>query len=433
MQSKKKIVIVGGGIAGLMLATRLGNTLGRSGRAEITLVDKSSQHVWKPMLHTFAAGTASIYQQRVSFVQHARQHHFHYWPGEMHDLDRAQRRVKLSPLMMAPGRQVIPEREIEYDVLVLAVGSRANDFQTPGTLEHARFVDDLNQARLFNDNLRAEVLKSVTEKGVVHLAIVGAGATGVQLAAEVSMGLELATSYLTQGEDMRQHLRTTLIESGPRILPAFPESVSGPATEELRRLGLNVMTDARVARVGPDWLELADGTRLPATITVWAAGVRAPDFLVGIDDLEKTRGGQVLVKPSLQSTRDPAIFALGDCASLTLPGHERPLAPTAQVARQEALHLSKHLPAWLEHGTEIPPFTYREYGSVVSLGHYDAYGMLAKYGLFKGAFLRGRLAQLSHTMLYRTHQFELHGFRRGMLTWLADLVNRWVQPKVKVD
>ncbi|SDV50391.1 NAD(P)/FAD-dependent oxidoreductase [Chitinasiproducens palmae] len=431
MHSKKKIVIVGGGIAGLMLATRLGHALGRTGQAEVTLVDKSAQHVWKPMLHTFAAGTASIYQQRVSFVQHAHEHGFHYWPGEMSGLDTTARRIRLAPLVMGPSRMVVDARELDYDVLVLAVGSRANDFQTPGAVEHARFVDDLNQARLFNDALRAEVLRSVSQHGVVDLAIVGAGATGVQLAAEVSMGLELANAYATDGGDMRSHLRTTLIESGPRILPAFPEDVSQPATVQLGRLGVTVMTDARVARVNADSVELADGARLPATITVWAAGVRAPDFLNAVTGLDKTRGGQLLVDPTLL-TSDPHIFAMGDCASQLLPGHERPLAPTAQVARQQARHLARHLPGWLE-GKAIPPFDYREYGSVVSLGHYDAYGMLAKYGLFKGAFLRGRMAQLSHTMLYRTHQLELHGWRRGMLTWFADWINRRVQPKVKVD
>ena len=118
------IVVVGGGIAGLTLATRLGHRLGRRGLARITLIDRSWVHVWKPMLHTFAAGTWNIYEQQVQYVAHARAHHFEYVPGQLSAIDRAARRVRLAPLEAA-GELVAGTRELDYDILILAFGSRA--------------------------------------------------------------------------------------------------------------------------------------------------------------------------------------------------------------------------------------------------------------------------------------------------------------------
>src|ERR1700730_17359464 len=126
-----QIDVVGGGVAGIILATRLGRLLGRRGRARVSLIDRSGIHVWKPMLHTFAAGTWNIYQQQVQFIAHARMHHFEYIPGQLDAIDRTARRTRLAPLQ-ANGEVVAGTREVVYDILVLAFGSRENHFGTPG-------------------------------------------------------------------------------------------------------------------------------------------------------------------------------------------------------------------------------------------------------------------------------------------------------------
>jgi NADH dehydrogenase len=126
-----RIIVVGGGVAGLILATRLGHLLGRRGLVRVSLIDRSWIHVWKPMLHTFAAGTWNLYEQQVQYVAHARTHHFEYIPGQLDAIDRATRRIRLAPLQMA-GEAIAGARELGYDVLVLAFGSRANDFSTSG-------------------------------------------------------------------------------------------------------------------------------------------------------------------------------------------------------------------------------------------------------------------------------------------------------------
>ena len=233
------IVVVGGGVAGIILATRLGRLLGRRGRARVSLIDRSWIHVWKPMLHTFAAGTWNIYQQQVQFVVHARMHHFDYIPGQLDAIDRTARRIRLAPLQ-ADGEVVAGIREFAYDVLVLAFGSRANDFGTPGVVEHCHFIDSHDQADAFNARLRAHVVRSFAQGGNIDIAIVGGGATGVELAAELTRMVELAAGY---GEaEIRRRLRLTLLESAPRILSAFPEAVSDLAASQLHLLGVDVRT-----------------------------------------------------------------------------------------------------------------------------------------------------------------------------------------------
>lgn len=193
------------------------------------------------------------------------------------------------------------------------------------------------------------------------------------------------------------------------------------------------MTGARVTAATEAGFTLGDGNLVTATLKVWAAGVKAPAFLANLDGLETNRSNQLMITPALQTTRDPTIFALGDCSSLTLPGAKRPLPPTAQVAHQQAQHLLRHLPGSIQRGKPIPDFTYHDFGSLVSLANYDAYGTLGKFGLFTGGIIRGRLAQVSHAMLYRSHQAMLHGFWRGSLLWLVDRLNTRLRPAIRLD
>jgi NADH dehydrogenase len=423
------IVVVGGGIAGMLLATRLGRLLGRRGRGRVSLIDRSWIHVWKPMLHTFAAGTWNIYQQQVQYVAHARMHHFQYVPGQIEAIDRTVRRIRLAPLQ-ADGEVVAGARELAYDVLVLAFGSRANDFGTPGVVEHCHFIDSPDQADAFNARLRAHVVRSFAQGDNIEIAIVGGGATGVELAAELSRMVELAAGY---GEaEIRGRLRLTLLESAPRILSAFPEAISRSAASQLHLLGVNVRTGVRVVAADAEGFQLADGERAPAALKVWAAGIRAS---VSLDDsgLELNRAGQVVVGPNLLAKGEQHIFAVGDCASLVPEGGGRPLPSTAQVANQQAMHLIRHLPNWLREGRPVPPFGFRDFGALVALSDYNAFGTLGRFGFFKGGFIKGRFAQLSHAVLYRRHQLSLHGPSRAALLWLAERINALVQPPVRIS
>lgn len=430
MNNPPHIVIVGGGIAGLLLATELGNKLGRSGQAQITLIDKSTTHIWKPMLHTIAAGTRDIQQQQVIYLAHARDHCFTYQPGEMEGLERNARAIKLAKLKSPSGHDVMGPRSIQYDVLILALGSRANDFGTPGVLEHCHFIDSQAQAEAFNEALRIRVFQSVVGNTQLNVSIVGGGATGVELAAELSRLLELAASY--GDASVRSRLNLTLYESASRILAAFPTAVSESSEAQLRRIGFTVKTGTRVTAAEPDGLKLGDGSKQAADLMVWAAGVKAPNFLGHLDGITANQSNQISIRPTLQAVDEENIFALGDCSTLTLDGSERPLAPTAQVATQQAKFLAKHLPGWL-NGSKLPDFVFHDFGALVSLSDYNAFGTLGQFGFFRGGFIKGRFAQLSHAMLYRQHQQALHGFSKATLLWTAERINGLVQPKIRLS
>lgn len=423
---KHHFVIVGGGVAGILLATRLG----RWGKADVTLIDHATAHVWKPMLHTFAAGTANAYQQRISFVAHGANAGFRYLPGSLESIDRQARQLTMLPLLSATGEVILNRRSIGYDTLILSVGSKANDFDTQGVADHCLFIDDLRQAETFNTRFYESLLRTAHDGRPLGIAIVGGGATGVELASEISHLADIAASYDAGG--LRPAVEISLVESGPRLLAAFPETVAAAAFDQLTRLGIRVLTSTKVVAADAGGLILGNGSRLDAALKVWAAGVKAPDAIAGLQGLEHSRSGQIVVRPSLQVGDDHSLFAIGDCASLTPAGSERPLPPTAQVARQQAMHLARHLPRRLA-GKDVPPFVFRDMGSLVSLSRYNAFGTLGRHGIWGNGFIRGRFAQLSHAMLYRLHQAEVHGLVRAARLWVADAISSGVRPNVRVD
>ncbi|MDL2409560.1 NAD(P)/FAD-dependent oxidoreductase [Rhizobium calliandrae] len=426
-QRPHQIVIVGGGIAGLEIASNLPKRTGRTSIA-VTLIDREPAYVWKPMLHTIAAGTSDVSQQETSYVAQARNRRFVFEPGELKGIDRQGRKVYLSPTEIA-GRRVLPERAIDYDTLILAIGSAANDFGTPGVREHCLMIDSRSQAMNFNREVMARILETVTARNTLNIAVVGGGATGVELAAELIQLADVSAYYGAAG--LRDQINVTLIESGPNLLGAFPDRVAIAARGRLEELGVTVLTGARVVAAEADCFRLADGRQVSAELKVWAAGVKGADACAKFEGLELTRNNQIVVTPTLQTTVDSRIFAVGDCSSLPVGDAGKPLPPAAQVAHQQASHLIRHLPRWLR-GKELPTFTFRDFGSIVSLGGYGAYGSLGQFGLFTGGFLRGRVAQLGHILLYRSYQSQLHGFWRGGLIWLADMINSRVRPRIRI-
>jgi NADH:ubiquinone reductase (H+-translocating) len=436
-----RIVIVGGGAGGLELATRLGSRLGRRKRAWITLLDRGRTHIWKPLLHEVASGTMDRYAEAVAYMAQARWHHFRYRIGAMEGLDRARRRVLVAPTFDEDGNEVTPRHVIEYDTLIIAVGSVANYFNTPGAAEHAIALDTEEQAarfhrRMVNACLRANAQTAPLRPGQLHCVIVGAGATGVELAAELHKSMRELAAFGLDRIDFDKLIRLTIIEAGPRILPALPERLSAAAAELLAGLDVAIRVDTRVAAITAEGVTLAGGEHLAAELVVWAAGIKAPDFLAGkdgtgIDGLESDRINRLVVRPTLQTARDDDIFALGDCASCTLPGHAMPVPPRAQAAHQEASLLVRSMVARLE-GRALPNFVYRDFGSLVSFGAYSTIGSLM--GALVGGSLRveGLFARLMYRSLYKLHRLALEGFWRVAFETMADLITRRIEPRVKL-
>ena len=427
-----RIVIVGGGAGGLELATRLGKTLGKRGIAQITLVDANLTHIWKPLLHEVAAGSLNTSEDELNYVAQAKWNHFQFQLGRMSGLDRTDKQIQLAATLDEDGRELLPARTLGYDTLVIAVGSNTNDFGTLGAAQNCLFLDTRKQAerfhqQLLNHYLRAHAGDNANQK--ISVAIVGAGATGVELAAELHHAAhELAAYGLDRIKPQDMHI--TLIEAGPRVLPALPERISVPVHKTLEKLGVTVMTNAAVSEVTAESLKTSTGEVIEASLKVWAAGIRAPAFLKDIDGLETNRINQLLVRPTLQTTLDDNIFAFGDCAACPQPGSDRNVPPRAQAAHQQASLLAKGLKARLE-GKPLPTYAYRDYGSLVSLSSFSAVGNLMG-NLTGSVMLEGWLARMFYVSLYRMHQMALYGTFRTLMLMLGSRIGRGTEPRLKL-
>ncbi|MFC5522709.1 NAD(P)/FAD-dependent oxidoreductase [Polaromonas jejuensis] len=432
-----RIVIVGGGAGGLELATMLGDRLGKRGRAHITLIDKKSTHFWKPHLHEIAAGSMNLGMHELSYMAQGHWHGFTDRIGEMTGLDRNRRVVHLAPHVDEFGEVVTPLRDIAYDTLVLAVGSRTNDFGTPGVREHAIALETPADAeqfhrRLVNACIRAHAQSEALRPHQLQVAIIGAGATGVELAAELTHTTRELLSYGLERLDHTQ-LGIHLIEAGPRILPAVPHRLSEGAARQLQALNVTVHTGARVSEVLERSVQLADGRCIPAELVVWAAGVKAPEFLSGLDGLESNGIHQLRVRPTLQSALDDDVFAIGDCAACPWLGREDNLCvpPRAQAAHQQASHLADGLVRRLA-GKPLKPWRYRDFGSLISLGRYSTVGNLMGGLVGRNLWLEGYFAWLMYVSLYQMHQRALHGLPKAALDMLARFLSRGTRPRVKL-
>lgn len=432
----QRIVIVGGGAGGLELAVRLGKTLGKRKKAHITLIDAVRTHVWKPLLHQVAAGTLDSHADELEYFALARKHHFAFRLGRMDGLSRSQREVSLAPSVDEEGEQVLPRQTVPYDQLVLALGSQTNDFGTPGAREHCVMLDTPAAAERFhrmlvNSCLRAQAKAKAAGEGRFTVTIIGGGATGVELSAELHMTTKILSGYGLRNFDPEKDLKIVIVDASPRLLQALPERLSSAVALELRKLDIEIHTNEKVVEVSKEGVKMASGTFIPSSIVVWAAGIKAPDFLKDIDGLETNRGNQLVVQRTLQTTRDPAIFAMGDCAACS-QGEGKPLVPPrAQSAHQQASMLAKSMVRLLQ-GKPLPEFTYKDYGSLVSLGDYSTIGSLMGAIASGSVFIEGYIAKWMYWWLHKHHQIAVNGLFHTWLTTWAETIDWAKNPRIKL-
>ena len=414
----------------------LGDQFGRRGRARVELIDRNRTHLWKPLLHEVAAGSMDLSIHELSYLAQSHWHHFRFRLGEMVGLDRGRREIHVAPVIDEAGVEITAGRVYTYDTLIIAVGSLTNDFGTPGVQEHAIALETPAAAarfhrRLVNSLIRAHAQRTPLRPEQLQLAIIGAGATGVELAAELHNTTRDLVSFGLDRIDPDEDIKLNLIEASERILPALPERLSDAAATLLGKLGVRVRTRARVAEVMKDGVRLADGQIIPAELVVWAAGVKAPDFLRELDGLESSRINQLVVMPTLQTTRDANIFAIGDCAACPWLGRDGNVPPRAQAAHQQAAHMVKQIRRRLA-GKPLLPYRYRDFGSLVSLGRHSTVGSLMGALVGRNMMLEGYFARLMYTWLRKMHDLALHGPVKVTLDTLARLITRRTEPHVKL-
>ncbi|KIN13443.1 NAD(P)/FAD-dependent oxidoreductase [Vreelandella titanicae] len=427
-----RIVIVGAGAGGLALATRLGRTLGKRKRAEIVLLDRNTTHVWKPLLHELATGVLNSSMDEVDLRGHSSAHFYRYQRGSLTGINREQQTLQLAPIHDEDGQEVLPARELAYDYLVMAIGSVSNDFGTPGVTEHCHFIDSPEQAKAFQRDMINTFLRytdpNLRQHTQLTIGIVGGGATGVELAAELFDASRMLNAYGVTSVD-HQQISVHLLEAAPRLLPGLSERVSQTVKTELESMGVTVHTDTAVKEAQAHQLITGDDEVIKTDINVWAAGIKAPPFLAELG-LTTNKKNQIEVKSTLQSVDDEKIFALGDCASCPM-GESGTVPPRAQAAHQQAKLLAKNLVNKLE-GKPLADFRYRDHGSLVSLARYDAVGNLMRSSASRGLFLEGWLARQAYASLYRMHQLSIHGAPKTGLAWLVDKLNRYLKPRMKL-
>jgi NADH dehydrogenase len=434
---KTQVVVVGGGAGGLELVRKLGARLGRR-QFDIILVERNRTHIWKPLLHEVAAGSLDANLDEVGYRNHAWRWGYRYFYGALELIDRDAREVVTAPVLDEDGSEIIARHRIRYDWLVVAIGAISNDFGIPGVRRFCMFLEDRVQAdrfrqRLLNFCLRVSRIQTETPAAdaLVDIAIVGGGATGVELAAELFNAAAGLRHYGLEVFD-ESRLRVTLIEAGPRILPQLPEKLAAAARTELETLGVRVLTATQVVEVTQAGMVLKSGEVIPADIKVWAAGVRGPDVLRDIGGLETNRNNQLAVLPTLQTTRDPRIFALGDCAFIMDEATKRPVPPRAQAAHQMADTVYRNLRRLIDGREDLEPFVYRDRGSLVSLSRFSTVGSLMGNLVGGRMAIEGRLARFVYLSLYRMHLIAIHGWPRGLGLMVVGRVNQVIRPRLKL-
>ena len=439
MENIHRVVIVGGGAGGLELATKLGNTLGKKKVAEIILIDAKKTHVWKPLLHEIAAGSLNPDKDELEYLAQAHWHHFKFRYGRVNEVDSKNKTVSIEPTYDIDGTEIIPLRKIKYDTLVLSVGSTVNDFNIPGAKEFAVALDTQDQAERFHQKLHNSILRAQTQKGSVRpgqleVVIVGGGATGVELAAELHKATREMTAYGLDRVNPDRDISIYLVEASNRLLPALPPKISASVESELRKLNVKLFLGERVTKVTKEGIETQSGKKILSSLVVWAAGIKAPEFLSQIKGIETNAIHQIKVESTLQSTSNTDIFAFGDCAACPVkPGSDLLVPPRAQAAHQQASMLYKSIKSKvLKPNKALPNYVYKDYGSLVNLGRYSTVGNLMGSLLGGSMFVEGLIARLMYLMLYQMHLSALHGVVSVVFRLLGKIISRRTEARVKL-
>ena len=428
------IVIVGGGAGGLELATKLGHKLGNKNKARITLIDKNRVHIWKPLLHEVATGSLDTEIDGVVYRAHSARHGYHFQLGALESVDLNAKRLQLAPIIDDSGTTILDKREFSYDTLVLSIGSISNDFGTPGIQDHCYLLDSKLQAQNFQKRLlnqfllksqQAQSLETITP---TRLAIVGAGATGVELSAELNHVVDVVKIYDIDN-NQGQPLNIDLIEAGPRILPALPEKIAESAAAELEKLKVNIHTSTMITEANNKGFITSEGNTIEADIMIWAAGVKAQNWLAEIG-LDVNRINQVMCHRTLKSVTDESVYAIGDCCHVEMEDGNK-VPPRAQSAHQMASTVATNIIRELK-GKELKEFKYTDYGSLVNLSRFSTVGSLMG-NLTKGSmFIEGRIARFMYLSLYRMHQLAIHGYIKGPFIIVLSKISKIIRPKIKL-
>ncbi|WMY97342.1 MAG: NAD(P)/FAD-dependent oxidoreductase [Arsenophonus sp.] len=436
--SRIKIIIVGGGAGGLELATKLGNNLGKNKIAKITLVDCNASHVWKPLLHEVASGLINDRVKKLSYLLHASQHYFNFHLGKLININKLEKKIVLSECYDSKGRMILSQVELNYDILVLSIGSISNDFNIPNVKKYCMFLNSFREANSIHKELlnlffsNSNVICNKKEKDKFNIVVVGAGATGVELCSEIYYAISAFNDYKLKSLKTKK-INIYLIEASNRILPSLSINISENIHKKLNYLGIKVLTNTLVTSVDIDGLNIQDGSKIKSSLTIWVAGIKCADFLKNISGLETNHINQLIVKKTLQTTLDDSIFAIGDCASCPMNHNNNEFVPPRAQAAYQMADLCYRNIIYFLNKKSLKEYSYKDRGIFISLSEFSTVGNILKFLSFnKNLIIEGRLAKTIYLMLYRIHQINLHGYLKTILIMLVSFFYKLIKPKYKL-
>ncbi|MEL7536264.1 MAG: NAD(P)/FAD-dependent oxidoreductase [Pseudomonadota bacterium] len=427
----ERIIVLGGGAGGLELAVKLGRKLRRARDVEVVLVDKNPTHIWKPLFHEVATGSLNSYHDEASYQMLARKHKFKFKLGRATHIDLDTKRIELAPIE-ADGAEMVPTRHIGFDQLIVCVGSLSNDFGIAGVKEFSRQLDSRADAEQFHKAFTAQMHRvnalDASADPELNVVIVGGGATGVELAADMHNVVQRLREYGFE-HFSKERLKVRLIEAADELLPRLPIRIGASVNRELNKIGVEVRVGTRVSKVEAKAVITSESEAIPADISVWAAGVKAPQWIADsgfpVDKL-----GRIEVEPDLGVQGYEGVYALGDCcACKDRDGNEIP--PRAQAAHQMAAIVARNIVAGRK-GKDAKPFIYRDFGSLISLSKYSTVGNLMGNLMRGSIFIEGWLARMFYLSLYRMHQTAVHGMFSTFLIMLGDRIYKATRAEVKL-
>ena len=348
---KPRVVILGAGFGGLTAAREM------AGFADVTVVDRHNFQTFLPLL--YQVSTAGLAADHVAHpIRGAlRKTGVKFRMGSPISVDHKNKSVKLDS-----------SEVLDFDYLVVALGSATSDFGIPGVAEHALGMKSVNEAIA----IRAEVMRRFEDlcrfedETIFSISVVGGGPTGVEMAGAFA---ELVRGPLRNDQaHAAAHIRINLIEAGPRILPMFSEKLSARAKSDLEKLGVTVHLNTAVAEIKPRSILIKGGDALPSEVTVWAAGVKGEPTGAKLNlPLINTR---IDVDKTLQVKHYPHIFAIGDIAGF-MGENGRLLPMVAPVAMQQGRHVARQIQR-ITKEQELLPFKYIDKGSMATIGRHKA-------------------------------------------------------------
>ena len=358
-----RVVVIGAGFAGLTAV----RTLDGSG-ADVTLVDRNLYSTFQPLLYEVATAGLSPSDVAYPLRSLARRNRTRFRRGDLARLDTAARRAVLSD-----------GSELDYDYLILAIGVTAAFFGVPGAAEHSWSLYTRRDAVALRNRLAADLERlSVAGSGPgLTVTIVGGGATGVELAGTLAelRNIALPAAY---PDVNRSSLHVRLIEQADSLITPFDAKLRRYAFRQLEQRGVDVRTGTSISAVSDHEVTLGDGTELASDITVWAAGVAAPDLVKNLG-LEQGRHGLLATDADLRARGQDRIFAAGDISLI----EEHPVAQLAQPAIQEGRHAARNV-LRLIAGEQTTPFRYFDKGTMATIGRRSAVVQFPWHVCFRG-------------------------------------------------